>query len=127
MTEDLHRPLALRGTVRSGSPRSNLPRPADWQSQPGVFWVYVLESKATGKRYVGQTNDLRSRVRQHNEPATNRSLFTGRDAGPWILIHSERCASRAAALARERFLKGGQGREWLRARLAGGTSPPQAD
>jgi putative endonuclease len=91
-----------------------------------VFWVYVLESKTTGKRYVGQTNDLHSRVRQHNEPARNRSLFTGQAAGPWILIHSERCASRAAALARERFLKSGQGREWLRERLRE-ASPPQAD
>jgi len=76
-----------------------------------------IRSESSGRLYVGHTNDLEGRVRQHNNPETNRSLYTKRNRGPWSLFYSEDCASRQAAMARERFLKSGQGREWLRAAL----------
>jgi putative endonuclease len=95
--------------------RINRPKPTDWQSEPGRFWVYVIRSESTGRLYVGHTNDLDGRVRQHNNPETNRSLHTKRNCGPWRLVHFEEFASRGGAMARERFLKSGQGREWLKA------------
>jgi putative endonuclease len=67
--------------------------------------------------YVGQTNDLAGRLRQHNAPGTNRSLYTKRGVGPWDIAHAEEFASRKEAMARERFLKSGQGREWLKSKL----------
>ena len=122
--------------VRSAAQRVNAPKPADWQSEPGVFWVYVIRSEASGRLYIGQTDDLHGRLQQHNTPESNRSLFTKRHPGPWSLVHSERFPSRAQAMARERFLKSGQGRELLKRlvprdtplpRLRGGASPPAAD
>jgi putative endonuclease len=103
------------------------PKPCDWDAQPGAFWVYAIQSEVDGAIYVGQTNDLAGRVRQHNDPTTNRSRYTKRHPGAWRLVHAERVASRAAAMARERFLKSGRGRGWLRELLNGGASPPPAD
>jgi len=99
--------------------RINRERPADWRTEAGKFWVYVIRSEASGKLYVGQTNDLEGRLRQHNDPTNTRSLYTKRNHGPWILAQAEEYPSRREAMARERFLKTGQGREWLRARLEG--------
>jgi putative endonuclease len=95
--------------------RINRPKPSEWHGEPRKFWVYVIRSESSGKLYVGHTSDLDGRVRQHNNPETNRSIYTKRNRGPWCLLHSEKCASRQAATARERFLKSGQGREWLKA------------
>jgi predicted GIY-YIG superfamily endonuclease len=53
-----------------------------------MFWVYVLCSQTTGKRYTGQTEDLDRRVAEHNSTEHNPSKFTSRHAGPWVLIHS---------------------------------------
>ncbi len=77
----------------------------------------MIRSEATGKLYIGQTNDLAGRIRQHNDPETNRSLHTKRSRGPWVLEYSEALSSRREAMARECFLKSGQGRDWLKRQL----------
>lgn len=92
-----------------------------------MFWVYAIRSDTRGIIYVGQTNDLVGRIRQHNDPDTNRSPYTKHVAGPWTLVPEESFPTRRQAMARERFLKTGRGREWLRERLRSGVSPPQAD
>lgn len=81
--------------------------------------VYVLRSETTGKTYVGQTNDLPKRIAQHNDPDFRLTLHTKRNAGPWVIIHSEDYNTRLEAMRREKYLKSGQGREWLRANLPG--------
>jgi putative endonuclease len=86
--------------------RPDPPRPADWRGQPAVFWVYVIRSQSSGMFYVGQTDDVQGRVRQHNEPQKNRSLFTTRNLGPWVLVHQERCSSRREAMKLEKRIKG---------------------
>ena len=78
------------------------------------FRVYVIRSQTTGAFYIGQTSDLESRLRQHNDPKNKRSLYTKRRRGPWLLVHEETFGSRPEAMAREKFLKSGQGRLWLR-------------
>ena len=88
-----------------------------------MFTVYVLRSKTTGKHYTGQTEDINLRLFKH---ATGFSRYT-RGRGPWDLIHSEEYPSRALAIAREKFLKSGQGRAWLKTKLNGGANPPKAD
>ena len=75
--------------------------------------VYVLRSTKSGMWYVGATNDLRKRLQEHNE---NKSTYT-KGRGPFKLIYDEICANRDDALARERYLKSGMGRRYLRNRL----------
>ncbi|HEY6969536.1 MAG TPA: GIY-YIG nuclease family protein [Candidatus Angelobacter sp.] len=78
-----------------------------------AYFVYVLRSESSGKIYIGHTEDLQKRLRQHNDPSCRLTLHTKRNPGPWKLVHSEEFATRAEAMARERALKSGQGRQWI--------------
>jgi predicted GIY-YIG superfamily endonuclease len=80
------------------------------------FFVYVLQNP-DGKLYIGQTDDLKRRSVQHNDPMHKLTRTTKRFRGPWKVIYSEMLSSRSAALAREKTLKSGQGRAWLKIRL----------
>jgi putative endonuclease len=84
-----------------------------------VFHVYILVN-AEGKTYVGQTTDLGRRLEQHNDPGFRGTLHTKRHRGPWRLIHSEQHATRSDAMRRERELKTGRGRAWIRQHVLGG-------
>ncbi len=81
------------------------------------YYVYILRSESTGKTYVGQTNNLEQRIAQHNDPDFKLTLYTKRNKGPWELIHSEEYGTRVEAMRREKQLKSGQGREWIRERI----------
>jgi putative endonuclease len=83
------------------------------------YWVYVLANPER-KTYVGQTADLERRLAQHNAPEFRGTLHTKRHKGPWQMIHSEECATRSAAMRRERELKTGTGRAWIRQHVLGG-------
>jgi putative endonuclease len=72
--------------------------------------VYVLEGE-TGRRYVGITNDLARRLKEHGSGQTH----SGRLIGPFRVIHLEEYTDHVAAREREKFLKSGEGREWLSA------------
>ena len=64
--------------------------------------------------YTGATNDLRSRLTLHNDGRV-RSTAKRR---PLTLIYFEACLSPGDAFRRERFLKTGKGKRYIRARLA---------
>jgi len=70
--------------------------------------VYVLKSKA-GKRYVGITNDLSRRLREHGLKKTK----SGQLLKDFFVLHIEEFADYKKARIREKFLKSGQGRKWL--------------
>ncbi len=82
-------------------------------------YVYVL-ANLEGETYVGQTSDLDRRLQQHNHPAPNGTLHTKRRPGPWRLVYSEQCPSRAAAMKREKQLKSSGGRRFIRSLLKQG-------
>ncbi|MBI4434546.1 GIY-YIG nuclease family protein [Candidatus Uhrbacteria bacterium] len=67
-----------------------------------MWYVYVLESqKRRGEIYVGSTNDLRRRFREHNDgksPSTDRYR-------PWVLMYYEAYRTEELARSREHRLK----------------------
>jgi putative endonuclease len=72
-----------------------------------MYYVYVLVSDKTGRRYTGSCEDVNERLRRHNaghSKATKHGV-------PWRLLHFEAFATRAAACQREKELKAGKGRE----------------
>ncbi|MBI4095216.1 MAG: methylated-DNA--[protein]-cysteine S-methyltransferase [Candidatus Liptonbacteria bacterium] len=99
--------------------RSDLSAP-----RPGQYFVYAIHC-GNDAIYIGQTTDLQKRWRQHcNGTASN---FTRR-YGAKKIIHYERFDSREKVVQREKWLKTGFGRKWLkrewragRTRQAGGT------
>jgi len=77
------------------------------------YSVYVLLNPQ-GKIYIGQTQNLAKRLTEHNDPNCLSTLHTKRHPGPWRLVHTETFSARADAMAREKTLKSGQGRQWIR-------------
>ena len=77
------------------------------EAQPGV---YVLRG-SNGQNYTGAARNLRDRLRDHQAGRASRT----RNQRPLWVVYVERCADYSAALKRERFLKSGQGRDWLKA------------
>ncbi|UCH34060.1 MAG: GIY-YIG nuclease family protein [Armatimonadota bacterium] len=71
--------------------------------------LYVLRSRRNGKRYVGITNNLERRLREHRAAYSKAGQLL-RDC---CVLHTERFSDHAAARAREKYLKSGEGREWL--------------
>lgn len=76
-------------------------------------YVYVLKSEKTGHWYTGCTKDLRKRLKEHNE---GKSLYT-KSRGPFSLIYYEACLTIEDAFDREKYLKTGMGKRYLRNRL----------
>jgi putative endonuclease len=76
-----------------------------------MYFVYILYSEKVGKKYIGQTLDLNQRIDQHN---SNFFKSYTNNKGPWILIYKEEFQTRKEALAREKWLKSGVGRDWIR-------------
>ncbi|MEK7575934.1 MAG: GIY-YIG nuclease family protein, partial [Patescibacteria group bacterium] len=78
-----------------------------------MFYVYVIKSRKSERLYTGSTNDLRKRFNQHNE---NKSTWT-KKKGPWKLIYYEACLNEEDARSREKYLKSGMGKRYLKNRL----------
>jgi len=75
-----------------------------------MYYVYVLESASDKGWYIGYTGDLRLRLRQHQNGVSRSTLHRR----PWNLIYYEAYMEKDDALGRERFLKSGAGRVFLR-------------
>jgi len=78
-----------------------------------MYYTYILKSKKSGKFYTGATNDLRKRLKLHNDGKSN---FTKKDK-PYELIYYEACKEREDAFAREIYLKSGYGKRFIKNRL----------
>ncbi|MFH0712327.1 MAG: GIY-YIG nuclease family protein [Candidatus Jorgensenbacteria bacterium] len=77
------------------------------------WYVYVLTSKKTKKWYIGSTKDLKKRILRHNK---GKNLST-KHGVPWKLIYCEMSLNQKDARAREKYLKSGMGRRYLKNRL----------
>ncbi len=81
---------------------------APWRQGPGseshhpeLFHVYILRSRITGRYYVGSTEAVERRIREHN---SGKSAST-RSGVPWELVHTVSFPTRSEAVACERRVK----------------------
>jgi len=79
----------------------------------GVYYIYVLFSSKDTHFYVGYTKDLMKRVEAHNVGAVDAT----KSRRPLKLVYYEACLSENAALVREKQLKTGFGRAYLKTRI----------
>ncbi len=79
----------------------------------GFSYVYVLQSKKDGKFYTGFTRDLRKRLEQHQ---TGKTTAT-KNRGPLALVYYEASRNDDDAFNRERYLKTGTGKRYLKNRM----------
>lgn len=77
-----------------------------------MFYTYILLNR-NKHLYTGYTVDLRKRFKEHN---TKKSKYTKYN-GPYELIYYEACSDKEDAMVRERFLKSGLGKRYIKSRL----------
>jgi putative endonuclease len=75
-----------------------------------MYYVYVIRSEKDGRFYVGMCIDVVRRLREHNLGKT----FSTKGYRPWKLLFTETCASRMEARKREKYLKSGIGKEYIK-------------
>ena len=69
-----------------------------------MYFVYIIKSSLLNRTYIGQTDDLQSRLKQHH----------GRlKAHDWKFVHVESYPTRSLAMRREKYFKTGDGRKVL--------------
>ena len=78
-----------------------------------MYYVYVLKSLKDGRFYTGFTNDLKRRIDEHNK-GSERST---KSRMPLKLIYYEACIDKKDAVARERYLKSGMEKRYIKNRI----------
>ena len=78
-----------------------------------MFYTYVLKSLKDNKLYVGFSKDLKKRLFQHNKGLVEAT----KPRRPFKLVYYEACLDKGKALQREKALKTGFGRAYLKRRI----------
>ena len=76
-------------------------------------YVYILLSGKDGKFYTGSTKDLKRRINEHSSGRVDSTK--GRQ--PLNLSYYEACIDEIDARAREKYLKSGMRKRYIRNRL----------
>lgn len=78
-----------------------------------MYYVYVLYSRIYDRLYTGFSSKLTNRIKEHKTGRT----FAGSKLKDFELVYYEACLSKKDAQTREKQLKTGFGRGYLRKRL----------
>ncbi len=78
-----------------------------------MWYVYILESLVDNKWYTGFTDDIKARLDRHNKG----QVFSTKSRKPFKIIYYEACLHKKDAEAREKYLKSGMGKRYIKNRL----------
>lgn len=67
-----------------------------------MYYTYILKSTSTGKIYIGHTDNLKNRLKEHN--TEGKSNYTNKK-GPWKIAWSKEFPDRGGAMNFENNLK----------------------
>jgi putative endonuclease len=86
-----------------------------WHYNIMFYFTYVLKSKLDNKLYVGWTTNLKERLQRHAKGL----VFATKGRRPLELVYYEAVNNKESAVNREKDLKTGYGRAYLKKRLSG--------
>lgn len=75
-----------------------------------MYYTYAIRSEIRNYIYVGLTNNLKRRFRQHND----KKEKTTRAYAPFKILFTEEFMTRMEAREKEKYLKSGSGKEYLK-------------
>lgn len=79
-----------------------------------IYYVYAIRSLKNNYIYVGMSTNIQRRLYEHNIG----NVFSTKGYTPWKLFYSEKCGDdRNKARNREKYLKSGVGKEFLKTML----------
>lgn len=78
-----------------------------------MFYTYVLKSKKDNKLYIGQSDNLKRRIEDHNKGL----VLSTKHRRPLELVYYESCLNEEKSVKREKYFKTGFGRVFLKGRI----------
>ena len=84
--------------------------PAGRQAQGNMYYTYAIKSRERNYIYVGLTSNPDRRIAEHN----NERERTTRSYAPFETIIIEQYQTRLEARKREKYLKSGIGKEFMK-------------
>lgn len=78
-----------------------------------MIFIYAIKSLSIEYIYVGMANNIERRMHEHNS-GQNRSTKAYK---PFVLVYTEQFESREEARKKEKYLKSGVGKEYLKSLL----------
>ena len=75
-----------------------------------MYFAYILYSPSHQRPNTGQTDDVSKRLKRHNAGV----VMATKAYVPWELVACEEFETRAGAMRRERWLKSGVGRGFVK-------------
>ncbi len=111
---------AVEGNLTEDWRKKNLPAPS---SKPGKFYAYAILCD-NNSIYIGQTDDIERRWKQHLDG--EGAEWTNKHK-PIKIVHYEEFDSRKEAAEREKWLKTGYGRKWIKREYAAGRTRQAGD
>ena len=78
-----------------------------------IWYTYIMKSQKDNRWYTGCTIGLQKRFKDHNDG----KVFSTKSRGPFKLIYFEACLNKDDAFPREKYLKSGMGKRYLKNRL----------
>lgn len=79
-----------------------------------MFFTYLLENQNDKSWYIGFTSDLKKRIKDHQN---GRGGKTTKSKSGWKLIYFEFYLNKKDAVGREKFLKSGSGRNYIKKQI----------
>ena len=76
-----------------------------------MYYLYVISHSLTNRLYIGSTDDVDKRIREHNKPS-NRG-YTHMLTGVWQLKGSKEFATKNEARKEENRLKKAKNRKYV--------------
>ena len=77
------------------------------------FYIYILQSEKDKMFYTGYTNDLKKRLKMHNDGKVQAT----KNRIPFKLIYFEGCLDQQDATHREKYLKTSWGKRYIKQRM----------
>ncbi|MCB0489258.1 MAG: GIY-YIG nuclease family protein [Cyclobacteriaceae bacterium] len=75
-----------------------------------MYFIYIIKSQRTNRLYKGMSESPERRLLEHN----GGKVKSTKGFGPWKIVYTEKFPTREEAIAREKFLKTGQGRDFIK-------------
>jgi len=78
-----------------------------------MYYTYILQSNKDKQFYTGYTNDLKERLKLHNDG----KVASTKNRLPVKLLYYEACLDQQDATHREKYLKTAWGKRYIKTRL----------
>jgi len=78
-----------------------------------IFYTYVLKSLKDSNLYIGWTDNLKQKLDKNNKGL----VVSTKNRKPLKIVSFEGCLSKSKAIEREKSLKTGFGRKYLKSRI----------